>query len=220
MTTPNEAWASGLTTNHDREGRRMHRSTSQEYEGVRHRLGPDVPRKSSSKSSTRRNPEGKKSPVDQVIDVAKRALAPATIYMLQRPTDSDQPLTNGANGSYDYSNEEREYQAAQNPAHGSPRRISAASKRNRMSLDNKAYYPSKSDSDDSEEEDDDKKGRRRRRKKKNEPLGGPLTSLPVTSYDKRKKRSKKTNATGGEEESGSEGQISDQVSGSKVLCGC
>jgi SUN domain-containing protein 1/2 len=57
-----------------------------------------------------------------------------------------------------------------------------------MSTDNKAYKPSASDLDNSDESFSDDGKTRRRRKKKKEPVGGPLTTLPIVGADKRKKK--------------------------------
>ena len=97
-----------------------------------------------------------KSPFDQIIDVAKRTLAPATFYLRQRSQEPDGSAeVNGQHSSYDYTAEERELQANRS----TPNSISAHHK-NRMSTDNKAYKPSISDGEGSEEYSDNK-GRRR-----------------------------------------------------------
>ncbi|KAF8349168.1 hypothetical protein F5887DRAFT_949732, partial [Amanita rubescens] len=149
-----------------------------------------------------------KSPFDQIIDVAKRTLAPATFYLRQRSQEPDGSAeisnVNGQNSTYDYSAEEREFQANRS----TPNSISAHRK-NRMSTDNKAYKPSISDGESSEEYSDDGKGRRRRKKKKNDgTVGGPLTTLPIMAADKRRRRKSRggKSGTGGEDdESESEG---------------
>ncbi|KAF8627047.1 hypothetical protein AX17_006387 [Amanita inopinata Kibby_2008] len=142
-----------------------------------------------------------KSPFNQVIDVAKRALAPATFYLRQRSQEPEGPgaadrsnvsatsNTNGKNSSYDYSAEEREFQANR-PSAKANSSITHTHRKNRMSVDNKAYKPSISDEEGSEEytDDDGKSRRRRKKKKKNETVGGPLTTLPVMAADKRKRR--------------------------------
>ncbi|KDQ57114.1 hypothetical protein JAAARDRAFT_35716 [Jaapia argillacea MUCL 33604] len=173
-----------------------------------------------------------KSPFEQAIDLTKRALAPATFYLRQRLSqeppelpEHETPTRANGNGngaghdssrSYDYSAEEREFQAAaaQNSnasvkstgsTTSTARRINPTHRRNRMSVDKKAYKPSVSDLEQSDEDfdDDEKKGRRRRKKKK-EPVGGPLTTLPVAGYDKRRKRKSKGGAGEEDEEDGSE----------------
>ncbi|PFH47955.1 hypothetical protein AMATHDRAFT_42594 [Amanita thiersii Skay4041] len=156
-----------------------------------------------------------KSPFDQVIDVAKRALAPATFYLRQRsqepegtaaPDKSHESTANGKDASYDYSAEEREFQANR-LSNRPPNSSGITHRKNRMSTDNKAYKPSLSDNDNSEysSEDDGKGRRRRRKKKKNEPLGGPLTTLPVMAADKKKKRKSRGNReTGGDDDEASD----------------
>jgi SUN domain-containing protein 1/2 len=204
LNDPNTAWASGRTATN------VPRSTSVEYEkeaAIRRHATLPVPR-----SNVRRKPLAKtvsvrhvpdsegeedpepvnsraKSPLEQVVDLTKRALGPATFYLRRRSQEPD-TTTNGKDPSYDYAEEEAEYQAAQAAQNQLPasRRVTQTHKRNRMSLDNKAYRPSASDLEEEDEDfgEEGKKGRRR--KKKKEPLGGPLTTLPVTSYDKKKKR--------------------------------
>ncbi|KAF8149999.1 hypothetical protein B0H34DRAFT_666573 [Crassisporium funariophilum] len=148
-----------------------------------------------------------KSPFDRVYDIAKQALAPATFYARQRSREPDEPSVeqpttngnhNGNDSSYDYAAEEQAFQASQG------KRLSAAHKRGRMSVDNKAYKPSVSEDEYSSEYSDDGKTRRRRKKGKGG-IGGPLTSLPVLSADKRKKKRSSKKKIGGapdEEESG------------------
>ena len=132
-----------------------------------------------------RNERGK-SPLEHVVDMTKRALAPATFYLRQRSQEpaAETPALNGHESSYEYTAEEREFQA---------QRASRAlgHKKGRMSLDNKAYRPSASDLDEDSDdgEDDDGKKVRRRKSKKKEPHGGPLTTLPtVSGYEKKKRR--------------------------------
>lgn len=157
-----------------------------------------------------------KSPFDQVVDISKRALTSATsFYMRPRSTEpadmsAANTTTNGRDSSYDYASEELEYQemmrqkeaAAVQQDQSASRKAGPMHKRNRMSMDNKAYRPSQSDIEgESDDLSDD--GRKRRRKIKKKDLGGgPLTTLPVAGYDKRrkKKRGSKTNAVEGEEE--------------------
>ncbi|TFK47684.1 hypothetical protein OE88DRAFT_1665240 [Heliocybe sulcata] len=172
-----------------------------------------------------------KSPFEQAVDLTKRALAPATFYLRQRsqePQDISGDAQNRRNGdsshSYDYSAEEREFlnqtnsNGTQKPlSTASARRAQQTNRKNRMSSDNKAYRPSHSDLELSDEEglSDDGKTRRRKKKKK-EPTGGPLRTLPVTSYDKRRKR--KGGKAGGEdggEEDESEESGSDEMTASQ-----
>ncbi|KAJ7475921.1 UNC-like C-terminal-domain-containing protein [Mycena latifolia] len=215
---PNNSWASGST----RTAAAVPRSTSVEYESqsqstsARRLAAPPSRLQSRPTSSSRAKPLSKnhsiqhvpdsegeeepapaqngrgKSPFDQVIGAAKRAIinpasAAATYYT--------SPVA--VNGSYEYSAEERDVQS---------KRASATHKRNRMSTDNKAYKPSTSDLDNSDEDftDDDGK-QKRRKKKKRESVGGPLTTLPVAGYDKRKKKAKKgSKGNAGEVEEGSD----------------
>lgn len=215
---PNTAWASGVT----RPNPAIPRSTSVEYEKETqtttsrrlapppHRLSrPPVSRKPVSKNASVRlvsDSEGEeetpangrgKSPFEHVIDVAKKALGPATYYVRQLSHEpEDRSLsTNGNNSrnrdtSYDYAAEEQEFQDAQQAK-------LAPHKRGRISMDYRAYKPTTSDveSDDDGYSDDDKH-KKRRRKKKNEPVGGPLTTLPVLSADKKKKRKSKGTKNG------------------------
>ncbi|KAJ7126907.1 hypothetical protein C8R44DRAFT_779863 [Mycena epipterygia] len=234
---PNNSWASGST----RTAVPVPRSTSVEYESqsqsnsARRLAAPPSRLQSRPTTSSRTKPLSKnqsirhvpdsegeddpppeqngrgKSPFDQVIGAAKRAIinapAAATYYVRQRSREPDEPVA--VNGSYDYSAEERDIQ-------NQNKRGSASHKRNRMSTDNKAYKPSTSDLDNSDEDftDDDGKTRRRKKKKK-ETGGGPLTTLPVAGYDKKKKKPKrgsKGNAGEVEEGSDSDSQPTDKQS--------
>jgi SUN domain-containing protein 1/2 len=112
--------------------------------------------------------------------------------------------------SYDYSQEEREVQAAQpGPAR---RPAPVATRKNKISQDHAAYKPSQSDYEDSEEEDDDGK-RKRRRRKKDAMGGGSLTTLPVAGYDKKKRR-KRGKAGAAEDEEEEEDDSTEQVESS------
>ncbi|KAJ6576573.1 hypothetical protein DFH09DRAFT_363685 [Mycena vulgaris] len=224
---PNNSWASGST----RTAAAVPRSTSVEYESqsqstsTRRLAAPPSRLQARPTTSSRAKPLSKnhsirhvpdsegeeepapeqngrgKSPFDQVIGAAKRAIinapAAATYYVRQRSREPDEPVA--VNGSYDYSAEERDIQ-------NQSKRGAANHKRNRMSTDNKAYKPSTSDLDNSDEDftDDDGK-QKRRKKKKRESVGGPLTTLPVAGYDKRKKKTKKgSKGNAGEVEDGSD----------------
>lgn len=153
-----------------------------------------------------------KSPLESVLDISKRALGSATsFYLRQRstePADNSAATVNGRESSYDYAPEEREYQelqrqlAERSQEHGQDQEQQFAGKkthrRNRMSVDNKAYRPTESDLEESNDDISDD-GRKRRKKTKKKDLGpGPLTSLPVAGYDKRRRRRKgtKLSATG------------------------
>ncbi|PPR03309.1 hypothetical protein CVT26_007783, partial [Gymnopilus dilepis] len=130
-----------------------------------------------------------KSPLETSLTFAKNALGAAAFYVRQRSREPEDRsvehppangTTNGNDSSYDYAEEEQAFQSQK-------QRNNAAHKRNRMSLDNKAYKPSLSDEEESEYSDNDKT-RRRRKKGKKGPAGGPLTSLPVVGADKRRRR--------------------------------
>jgi SUN domain-containing protein 1/2 len=148
-----------------------------------------------------------KSPFEHVVDAAKKILKPATYYVRQlslepedRSYSTNGNITHNREISYDYATEEQEFQAAQQAKRASL----SAHKRGRMSMDNRAYKPSVSDveSDDDDYSDEDKH-KRRRKKKRNEPVGGPLTTLPVLSADRKKRRKSRGNrpgATGQDEE--------------------
>ncbi|KAI6042526.1 hypothetical protein EDC04DRAFT_2658600 [Pisolithus marmoratus] len=151
-----------------------------------------------------------KSPLETVLDISKRALGSATsFYLRQRsaePADNSAATTNGRESSYDYAPEEREYQElqrqlAENPQQHAqeqaqqPATKKNAHRRNKMSLDNKAYRPTESDMEESDDEVSDD-GRKRKKRAKKKDLGpGPLTSLPVAGYDKRRRRRRGTKLT-------------------------
>ncbi|TFK75201.1 hypothetical protein BDN72DRAFT_787844 [Pluteus cervinus] len=247
-TNPNHSWASGAS----RSNQAVPRSTSVEYEleaqstSSRRLAAPpsrlanrthNASRKPPSKSSslrqvpdsegeeepTDRNERGK-SPFAQVIDIAKRAIGPATFYLRERSQEpEDAPANRSTNGngngkdsSYDYATEEKSYQASQQTKR-------ATHRRGRISTDNKAYKPTASDDDDEDEDllSDDGK-RRRRKKKKREAHGGPLTTLPVVGQDKRRKRRSKGGRTdlAEDEESASDDEVTEvqstQMQGSSV----
>jgi SUN domain-containing protein 1/2 len=164
-----------------------------------------------------------KSPFGDILDSAKRFLGPATFYLQHRQSEPDepssvepQPATNGNESSYDYADEEREFQASQQT-----RRANNAThthRRNRMSTDNKAYKPSASDVDEDDDEfSDDGKGKKKKKKKKKESVG-VVNTLPSLTYDKRKRKKgkgSKGNLAGVEESEGegseSDGQTTDKV---------
>ena len=156
-----------------------------------------------------------KSPFDQIIDVAKRTLAPATFYLRQRSQEPDGSAEVNGQHSYDYTAEEREFQANRS----TPNSVSAHRK-NRMSTDNKAYKPSISDGEGSEEYSDDDKGRRRRRKKRKDgAVGGPLTTLPIMAADKRRRRKSRGGKSGtGDEDDDSESE--ENTAAEKVSFSC
>ncbi|KAI9057223.1 hypothetical protein FKP32DRAFT_1661192 [Trametes sanguinea] len=235
---PNEAWASGIRKP------TVPRSTSVEYEKetqstVNRRLAPPPSRSQAarvarpvSKSASihhvpdsegeeepRQNGRGK-TPIQQGIEIGRGIY---NFFLRERSQEPEgESLLNGNEStrdmsSYDYSAEEREYQAAsQKPP---SRKTVAAHRKNRISMDNKAYRPSMSDLEESDEEfEEDGKRTRRKKTKKTGPVGGPLTSLPVTSYDKRRRRKRggRENGAGGEDDdemSEEEDQISEERSG-------
>ncbi|KAK7050918.1 DNA replication factor C complex subunit Rfc1 [Paramarasmius palmivorus] len=216
---PNAAWASG-----SRPASTIHRGTSVEYEAQSqttsqrrlaappNRLAPPTSRNKASKPlsknlSQRTIPDSEeedsqvrengraKSPMASLLDAAHRGLNEAVFYVRQRSQD---PEASRENGSYDYSMEEREFQASQ--ANNSQRSF-ATHKRNKMSTDNKAYKPSR-ESEEEEEDDDDfsDDGRRRRRKKKKNDNASATLRLPVISQEKRRKRRGKKGGAGGAED--------------------
>ncbi|KAH9902874.1 hypothetical protein C8Q73DRAFT_750284 [Cubamyces lactineus] len=235
---PNEAWASGIRKP------MVPRSTSVEYEKetqstVNRRLAPPpsrsqaaarVARPVSKSASIHHVPDSEgeeepqqngrgKTPLAQGIEVIKRM----TFFLRERSQepegDSMLHVNDSARdvSSYDYSAEEREYQAtSQLPP---SRKTVAAHRKNRMSMDNKAYRPTMSDLEESDEDFiEDGKRTRRKKAKKTGPGGGPLTSLPVTSYDKRRKKRRggRENGAPGEEDDESseeEDQVSEERSG-------
>ncbi|KAF8558170.1 hypothetical protein OG21DRAFT_1456172 [Imleria badia] len=220
---PNSAWASGSQTNLN-----VPRSTSVEYEKETHstssrRLAPPPSRLTQrtshkplskqlthvSDSEAEEQPSQflddsarAKSPLEQVLDISKRAINTATsFYLRQRstePADISAVTTNGKESSLDYEELDREYkelqqQRFQEDEHSASRKASA-NRRNRMSLDNKAYRPSVSDLDESDDQISDD-GKKRRKKLKKKDLGpGTLTSLPVAGYDKRRRRKRGSKA--------------------------
>ncbi|KAF8896317.1 hypothetical protein BD779DRAFT_1466295 [Infundibulicybe gibba] len=219
---PNNAWASGST-----RPNAVPRSTSVEYEAEaqaatsrRLAVPPNrlpVPRNTTGRkpisktSSVRHVPDSEgedtldaggraKSPLENVVgavyNVAKRALpASASYYLVPRPQESEdgptehQTPANGKDSSYDYSAEEREVQQS--------RRQHIVHKRNRISVDNKAYKPTASDEGSDEDFEDDGKTRRRGKKKKE--IGGPLSTLPSIGQTKRRKRKSRGDTANGPE---------------------
>ncbi|KAH9917807.1 uncharacterized protein B0H18DRAFT_938156 [Fomitopsis serialis] len=173
---------------------------------------PDSEGEQTEPSQSQERSRGK-SPFEHILDAAQR-YAPVSILMRarSREPEADQShsrsIGNGAaneSSSYDYSAEERDYQAQlateKTVPIGPPRRNTVAHKRNRMSTDNKAYKPTQSDLEVSDEDFDDENGKRTRRKKKKGGMGGPpLTSLPIAAYDKRKKKKRANGKTNGDED--------------------
>ena len=129
-----------------------------------------------------------RSPFEQGLSFARTALTSAAYYVRQRSREPNEdhphPSVNGGSGangnesSYDYAAEEQAFQS---------QKKTAALKRNRISIDNKAYKPPQ-ESDDESEWSDEGTTKRRRRKFKKGPGGGPLSTLPVVTADKRRRR--------------------------------
>lgn len=210
---PNDSWASGTSRKAN-----IPRSTSVEYEKetqsttVR-RLNPPPanrvpPRRTVAKTTSIQHvPDSEddappppasvrgKSPFEHVADAARSVLKPASFFMVRRSKEPEE--LNGKDGSsYDYEEEEQAFQQRSPPQTQPLAKQRSANKRGRMSVDNKAYRPSASDLELSDEVSDDGKKARKKKKGKRDAVGGPLTSLPVAGYDKRRRRKK--NARGGE----------------------
>ncbi|KAF8071925.1 hypothetical protein FPV67DRAFT_1411606 [Lyophyllum atratum] len=239
MNNPNNSWASGSS-----RSMVVPRSTSVGFEEAAHdhakkRLpAPNRPGARGPPPSARTKPLSKagslrhvpdsegeedrpvngrgKSPFEAMVDSAKRVAATASFYLQQKATEPGEP-SKEKDSSYDYEAEEREFQST------SARRPNGAThKRNRMSTDKKAYKPSQSDEESSDEDfEEDGKTKRRKKKKKKEAVGGPLTTLPVLSADKRKKR-RARGSKGNlgeveeEEESGSDDQSTERQSAQRA----
>lgn len=228
MNNPNSAWASGSQTNlnvprstsveyeketHSTSTRRLapppsrlsqRAPLSKQPSALTHVSDSEVEEQHSQSID---NLARGKSPFDQVLDISKRAINTATsFYLRQRstePADISAATTNGKESSLDYEELDREYKElqrhrSQEDDQSASRKASANNRRNRMSLDNKAYRPSHSDLEDSDDQISDD-GKKRRKKIKKKDLGpGTLTSLPVAGYDKRRRR--KRGSRGGEAE--------------------
>ena len=150
-----------------------------------------------------------KSPFEHITDFAKRTLVPTT-FLMREPADAGEGqapsrqatdatlVAQSSNVGESYAEEEEEFQQLQRAA---KKPTSTAHKRGRISVDNKAYKPSASDAESESDEDfgDERKGRKRRSKKK-DVGGGPLTTLPVAPYDKRKKKKGRSGKGGDEDE--------------------
>lgn len=144
------------------------------------------------------------------FDTLKKVAA-TTIWMRQE----EEGMNSNTSVSYDYSAEEQEYQASlrqnqmqtQKPSSTTAntttnRRLPNSMnniRRNRMSADNKAYKPSMSDLEESDEDFEEDGKRTRRKKAKKGAVGGPLNTLPVTQYDKRRKKRRGTKGNGVDE---------------------
>ena len=222
---PNDAWATGATRKSN-----LPRSTSVEYEKetqstATRRLNPPPtnrlpPRRPISKTgSANLVPDSEdevppptytrgKSPFEHVAETVRSLVKPVvSVHMKPRSPERERSMA-----SYDYASEEREYRNEPSTPQQLPKKA-PASKRNRISSDNKAYKPTASDLEQSDEDFVDGGRRRRRKKKRNDSVGGPLTTLPVAGYDKKRRRRK--NAQGEyveEEEDGSDTDEQSKVS--------
>lgn len=166
-----------------------------------------------STTTTTNNVRGK-SPFEHSLQFAKHALGAAAYYVRHRSKEPEERsvVNGGHDESYDYAAEEQAYQAQKRVGTTSTPSVTtgAAHRRNRMSVDNKAYKPSQ----ESEEEDDDvwsDTKRRKRRGGKGGPAGGPLLTLPVVKADKRRRRKKGTLGSLGDEEGDSGSDDGDNV---------
>jgi SUN domain-containing protein 1/2 len=184
---------------------------------------------STNTSATNRNKERGKSPFEAALEVGRRMAQPINIILRHRSQEpSDRSIE--ANGrvqqskdsSYDYSAEERAYQADKAASASSLLGAKRGGyRRGHMSLDHKAYEPTLSDLDDEDEDDevDTRSKRGLRRKKKGGSQMGSSLELPVVTYDKRRPR--RGNRSGSirentyevdEEEEGSSDDNAEQVS--------
>lgn len=241
---PNAAWASGSQTNlgvprstsveyeketHSTSSRRLapppnrltHRKSISKQASALTHVSDSEPEQSQSFDNSARG----KSPFEQVLDISKRAINTATsFYLRQRstePADVSAATTNGKESSLDYEELDREYselhrQRAHEDEDSFSRKSTSSHRRNRISLDNKAYRPSMSDLEDSDDQISDE-GKRRRKKIKKKDLGpGTLTSLPVAGYDKRRRRKK--GSKGGEVDEAEDDQESSISSEQVSFC--
>ncbi|KAH0833217.1 hypothetical protein J3R83DRAFT_12277 [Lanmaoa asiatica] len=184
--------------------RTSHKPLSKQASGLTHVSDSEVEEQPSQSID---NSARGKSPFEQVLDISQRAINTVTSFYLRQqstePADISAAITNGKESSLDYEELDREYkelqrQRTQEDDQPASRKISAIHRRNRMSLDNKAYRPSTSDLEESDGQISDN-GKKRRKKIKKKDLGpGLLTSLPVAGYDKRRRR--KRGSKGGEAE--------------------
>lgn len=244
LMNPNDSWAAGVQPRTT-----VPRSTSVEYEKetqsiITRRLnappsrGLPRPRPLARTDSVHKIPDSgggssqdslsngrPKTFGEQVMDATRR-LAPATFFM-RRQSEEPEPrpgnnTSKDKSSSYEYDAEEHEFQdTSQQDSNAGARRNVAAHRRNRMSADNKAYRPTMSDLDESESdyESDEGKRTKTRRGKKAGGTGGPLRTLPVAGYDKRKKK-RRYGAKGEEEEDSGEEEPSQEYSTGQVSLPC
>ncbi|KAI0694602.1 hypothetical protein BC835DRAFT_1415220 [Cytidiella melzeri] len=236
---PNDSWAS----NAQRKAA-LPRSTSVEYEkeqqAVSRRLANPPPRSNLARPpsrvvkvpSVRHVPDSEgedegasihsrgKSPFEQVVDMSKKLtqIAPTTFFLRRQSEEPEaRPAVHDQSASYDYSAEEREFQASslQDKSNSMDQRGTIVRRRNRISVDAKAYKPTVSDMEESDGELEEDGKRTRRKKGKKGTAGGHLTSLPVVGYDKRRKGRKGTRENGAEED-GENGDEVQEVSEASV----
>ena len=240
---PNEAWASGIRKQPMVPRSTSVEYEKETQSTINRRLAPPpnrlsqqarVARPVSKTASVRHVPDSEgeeevqpngraKTPLEQGYDFVRRVI-PATFLLRERSQEPEGSFLS-ANGnesardqsSYDYSAEEREFQAGNASQKPPSRRNVAQHRKNRMSTDNKAYRPTMSDLEESDEDFEEDGKRTRRKKKKGGPGGGPLTTLPVAGYDKRKKKKRGARGENGAAEDEEEGssvedeQASEQV---------
>ena len=192
------------------QNRAVPRSTSVEYEqqtqtATQRRMpAPPSRRKPASKTGSVRSVDVEndrsaesvdangrgKSPFNGLVDLGNRA---ATFVMRQRqgsqePESVRPPPQQGNNSnSYDYADEEEQYEQIQKSEN---RSLANTSRRSRtsISIDNKAYKPTVSEEEEESDNVSDDNRRGRRKKKKSQTGPGMLTNMPQIGYDKRKKR--------------------------------
>lgn len=225
---PNDSWASST------QRKALPRSTSVEYEkeqqAARNRLANPPPRSNAARPpvrlqrvpSARHVPDSEvegesanqaKSPYEQVWDMSKKltSIAPTTFFLRRQseePEARPPVAAQDQSSSYDYSAEEREFQASlQDKSNSMEQRGSAMRKRNRMSVDNKAYKPTVSDEEDSDEEYEQDGKRTRRKKASKGAASGHLTSLPMMAYNKKRKGRRGTKENGVEEDGASDDEV-------------
>lgn len=196
MNDPNSSWAAGAATS-----RPVPRSTSVEYEaantsGSRRFAAP--PRRGPSSMTLVNHPLGKATSTNTVIPDSEgednSQIKPMSLWVRQRSQEPSENVNNSI--SYDYSQEERDFQ------NQNKRRATHTHKRSGMSTDNKAYKPTLSDfevSDDDQLSDD---GRRRRKSKKKDV--GRVNTLPVIGESKQRKKRKKALKVAGQPDSDEE----------------
>ncbi|KAJ3994667.1 hypothetical protein F5050DRAFT_1772560 [Lentinula boryana] len=157
---------------------------------------------------------------DHLTNLAQTAIQRTSYFVKERQKNG-----NGAgDASYDYETEDREFEEYQrrnnNNGNSNPNAstlsknlsTSAVHRKNRISMDNKAYKPTQAELEDSSSEDEDDVRKRRRRKGAGGPAGGPLTTLPKVGPEKRRKRgSRKTKLGEGEEEEEEDQEDQEQI---------